>query len=58
MQIVRTGFEEKLHYVATNLILLTFHIKHIVPKIRVIYGLKQYNTLFTLSCPTVQVKWG
>jgi len=58
MQIVRTGFEEKLHYVATNLILLTFHIKHIVPKNLAIHDLKQYNTLFALSCPTVHVEWG
>jgi len=55
MQIVRTGFEEKLYYVASDLILLTFHMKHTVPKNRV---MKQYNTLFALSCPTAHVKWG
>jgi hypothetical protein len=36
MKIIRTGFEEILHYVTTNLILLTFHIKYIVPQNRAI----------------------
>jgi hypothetical protein len=40
MQSTRTGFEETLHYAATNLILLTFHVKYIVPKNRATYYLK------------------
>jgi len=41
MQIIRTSFEKTLHYVANNLILLTFHVKYIVTKNRDIYDLKQ-----------------
>jgi hypothetical protein len=45
MQITRTGFEDTLHFVATNLVLLTFHVKYIVPKNRDIYDMKQYTVL-------------
>jgi len=45
MQIIRAGFEETLHYVAINLVLLTFHVKYIVPKNCDIYDMKQYTVL-------------
>jgi len=49
MKIIRTGFEEKMHYVAANLILLTFHVKYIVPKTRAIYDPKQYTVRSVVS---------
>jgi hypothetical protein len=55
MQIIRTGFEETLHYVATNLILLTFHVKYVVPKNRAMYGLKQYTVRCLVSCCTCKM---